>query len=230
MAESLAVIPDYTGGAKMRGRCLTELHLINPTTCEENGDKSPEFNSCHPVRHSPVLPDDTESLKEETKDLNTKTFAPSDFSKSEKSSKPEIDLDDIPVEPLIETQRSEAPVESTDLRPHKRIRMDRATIRWLGILPEDIVRWKETFPSVEVEQQLRKMEVWVSANPAQWKSNWLRFIVRWLSREQDKGGSHGNGNRRTYDEKRSDNIDRFLRFGESPAHKNASGPDVLDLE
>ena len=107
-----------------------------------------------------------------------KDFAPSDFSASEKSSKPE---------PEPDGKSPKAPDNET-LLPHRRIRMDPKTVRWTGILPDDIDRWKETWPAVDVEQQLREMEVWASAHRSQWKQNWLRFIVHWLSKEQDKGG------------------------------------------
>lgn len=110
-----------------------------------------------------------------------KDFAPSDFSKSEKSSKPESEF------PSPEGLSSK--VSTRILAPHQRIQMDRQTVRWKGILPEDIDRWKEAYPAVDVDQQLREMEVWASAHRSKWKSNWLRFIVHWLSKEQDRGGS-----------------------------------------
>lgn len=124
-----------------------------------------------------------------------KDFAPNDFSESEKSSKPEPDTPPHascrPKALFNETEELQTTGtgrEFTDLPPHRRIRMDPKTVRWTGILPDDIERWKETWPAVDVEQQLREMEVWASAHRSQWKSNWLRFIVHWLSKEQDKGG------------------------------------------
>ena len=197
MADSLGVIPNHTGGSEMRGRCDPESHLTNSTIREDGKDQSPELTGCDPrshrcagesqgsviLDHSDCDPRSHKSLrkepsKEETETKDLKTFAPIDFSASEKSSKPE---------PEPDGKSPKAPDNET-LLPHRRIRMDPKTVRWTGILPDDIDRWKETWPAVDVEQQLREMEVWASAHRSQWKQNWLRFIVHWLSKEQDKGG------------------------------------------
>jgi len=49
--------------------------------------------------------------------------------------------------------------------------------------------WSELYPSVDVMQELRNMRGWLIANPSKrkTKSGISRFIVSWLSREQDKG-------------------------------------------
>lgn len=54
--------------------------------------------------------------------------------------------------------------------------------------------WKELYPAVDVEQQLRNMRGWLDSNPKKrkTKSGILRFITSWLAREQDKGGSYRN--------------------------------------
>lgn len=51
--------------------------------------------------------------------------------------------------------------------------------------------WVEAFPAVDVLQELRKMRQWCIANPARRKTRRgiLNFIVTWLSREQDRGGT-----------------------------------------
>lgn len=57
-----------------------------------------------------------------------------------------------------------------------------------GVTEEQIAAWTATFPAVDVRQQLRAMVAWADANPAKRKT--LRgspaFVVRWLTREQDK--------------------------------------------
>ena len=119
--------------------------------------------------------------KEENRVEEEKDFARNDFSKSEKSvSEP----NPSPSSP----EDSTASKMSKDLSPHQRIGLNLKTFHWQGILPEDIDRWKETFPAVDVEQELREMELWAAANPAKRKSNWFRFITNWLSREQERGG------------------------------------------
>lgn len=55
-----------------------------------------------------------------------------------------------------------------------------------------IDEWTETFPGVDVMQQLRTMYSWSKANPTKRKTlrGMPRFIVNWLSREQDKPKPH----------------------------------------
>lgn len=57
---------------------------------------------------------------------------------------------------------------------------------------EKISEWKDAFPAVDVEQQLKHMIVWCNENKAKRKTRRGvgRFIVSWLSREQDKGGRY----------------------------------------
>lgn len=51
-----------------------------------------------------------------------------------------------------------------------------------------IDEWIELYPNVDVMQELRNMKGWCNANPKRRKTKQgiLRFIVGWLSREQDK--------------------------------------------
>jgi len=59
----------------------------------------------------------------------------------------------------------------------------------------EVDAWKELYPAVNIEQQLRNMKGWLNANPAKRKTKKgiNRFINSWLSREQDKGGSKNSG-------------------------------------
>lgn len=52
-----------------------------------------------------------------------------------------------------------------------------------------VMEWKQTYPAVNVFDQLRKMKVWSDANPRKRKTQggMVRFITAWLGREQDKG-------------------------------------------
>jgi len=69
------------------------------------------------------------------------------------------------------------------------IDFDFQTRKFLNITIEDKAGWKDAFPAVDVEQELRKMREWLLANPTKKKSNYRKFITNWLSREQDKGGT-----------------------------------------
>lgn len=57
------------------------------------------------------------------------------------------------------------------------------------ITQQDIDDWQELFPAVNVLQELRKMSAWADANPQRRKTDRgiRKFIVNWLSKEQDKG-------------------------------------------
>lgn len=59
-----------------------------------------------------------------------------------------------------------------------------------------IAEWREAYPAVDIEQELKKMVAWLNANPSRKKTRRgiNRFINIWLSREQDKGGRYKNGN------------------------------------
>jgi hypothetical protein len=63
------------------------------------------------------------------------------------------------------------------------------------VTQKQVEDWEPTFPAVDVLQQLRNMRAWLDANPDRKKTRrgTPAFIVRWLTKEQDKG--KGNGNR-----------------------------------
>lgn len=56
-----------------------------------------------------------------------------------------------------------------------------------------ISMWAETYPAVDVRQELRKMAAWLDSNPTKRKTRRgiERFINSWLSRQQDRGGTYG---------------------------------------
>ncbi len=67
------------------------------------------------------------------------------------------------------------------------------------VTAEMIAEWSQAYPAVDVEQQLREMRAWSVANQANRKTprGVNSFIVRWLSKDQDRGrnGRHQqNGN------------------------------------
>jgi hypothetical protein len=54
-----------------------------------------------------------------------------------------------------------------------------------------VTEWQNGYPAVDVMQELREMRTWSNANPAKRKTRRGvdGFVVRWLGKEQDKGGS-----------------------------------------
>jgi hypothetical protein len=60
------------------------------------------------------------------------------------------------------------------------------------IVQQQVNEWSGLFPAVHVGQQLRNMRAWLLANPTRRKTNRgiERFIVSWLSREQNNPNFH----------------------------------------
>lgn len=58
---------------------------------------------------------------------------------------------------------------------------------------DKITLWRETYPAVDVEQELRRMIAWLDSNPTKRKTRRgiERFVNNWLARTQDSGGSKG---------------------------------------
>jgi len=48
-----------------------------------------------------------------------------------------------------------------------------------------LIIWKNAYPAVSVESELKKAAAWLMANPKNKKSNYSRFLNSWLSRSQD---------------------------------------------
>ena len=72
------------------------------------------------------------------------------------------------------------------------------SMKWQGITVDLVKFWESCYPEVDVIDTLtKKMPAWMDANPQKaHKKNFKRFIVGWLSRQQDrysqfkKGGNH----------------------------------------
>lgn len=65
---------------------------------------------------------------------------------------------------------------------------------FFDVTNEDVARWKELYPAVDVMQELRKMAGWCESNPSKRKTRRgiKAFITSWLGRTQDQGGSQTN--------------------------------------
>lgn len=82
------------------------------------------------------------------------------------------------------------------------------------VTADDLKRWKELYPAVDVEQELRNMAGWLDANPTRRKtrSGIRRFITGWLAKEQNRerpGGRNGIQGTST-----PDRIKRMLERGD----------------
>jgi hypothetical protein len=54
------------------------------------------------------------------------------------------------------------------------------------ISEESKTKWQEAYPAIDIEQEIKKAETWIEANPRNKKSNWNRFLINWFGRAQDK--------------------------------------------
>lgn len=59
-----------------------------------------------------------------------------------------------------------------------------------AVLEDDVQKWAEAFPGVNVVAELKRMKVWLTANPRKRKTRRgiNAFVVSWLTRQQDRGG------------------------------------------
>jgi len=55
-----------------------------------------------------------------------------------------------------------------------------------GITPEDIAYWRNLYPAVDIEQELKSMTAWLDSNRQNRKTDVKRFIGNWLIRRQDR--------------------------------------------
>jgi hypothetical protein len=95
----------------------------------------------------------------------------------------------------------------------------------LAISEDAVSRWMESFPAVDVRQELRNMRSWLEANPTRRKTEggMPAFIVRWLTKEQDRyhAGVAGGGGGRD----RGMSAEDILRMAERMAAKEKTdGP------
>ena len=116
-----------------------------------------------------------ERKKEGKKERNKKTYAQSDKLTS---------IDSTPEdgnEPSV-TSQSEPDEESI-----VEIKLNDGSVH--GVTASKVSTWQVLFPAVDVRQELNKMRAWSDANPSKRKTKRgvERFIVNWLSREQDRG-------------------------------------------
>jgi hypothetical protein len=62
---------------------------------------------------------------------------------------------------------------------------------WQGITDADRQEWRQAYPACDLQAELAKATAWLKANPTKaHKSNWRRFVVSWLTRSQDRGGTN----------------------------------------
>lgn len=111
----------------------------------------------------------------------------------------------IPAAPVA---TSEPPKRRQRSQPQDAVRWD-VESGWQGITDADRKEWAAAFPACVLATELAKATAWLKANPQRaHKSNWRRFLVSWLTRCQDKGGTNREPGRRPEDEGRRQSLER----------------------
>ena len=55
-----------------------------------------------------------------------------------------------------------------------------------GITTEQLSYWREMYPALDVESELKKASAWLDGNRKNRKVDLMRFIVNWLNKAQDR--------------------------------------------
>lgn len=63
------------------------------------------------------------------------------------------------------------------------------------IFTEDVSHYKEQFPAVDVEQEIRNAIAWTEANPKNRKKQGKRFLTNWLLRRQERARAYSERNK-----------------------------------
>jgi hypothetical protein len=114
--------------------------------------------------------------------------------------------------PAAQVPTSKPPPASS---PAPKISWDE-TSGFTGISAKDRDEWARAYPAAELEREFAKAHAWLRANPKKaGKRNWRLFVVRWLARCQDNGGTNREIGRRP---------------DEKPAAKGWSGADAEAFE
>lgn len=120
------------------------------------------------------------------------------------------------ISPSGEINQPAAPVVATSDPPKRRKRSQHHNAvswsdsdGWQGISESDRKTWAEAYPACVVDIELVRASEWLKANPARAKkSNWRRFLVSWLTRSQDRGGTNRSAGKTPEDLARRQALDR----------------------
>jgi uncharacterized protein YdaU (DUF1376 family) len=123
---------------------------------------------------------------------------------------------DAGISPDGEIIQPAAPVVATSDPPRRRKRSQHRNAvcwsdadGWQGISDDDRKTWAQAYPACVLEIELVRASEWLKANPTRAKkSNWRRFVVSWLTRSQDRGGTNRSAGKTPEDMVRKAMLDR----------------------
>jgi len=69
---------------------------------------------------------------------------------------------------------------------NKKIIFDFGSMKFTNISDSLKEKFKAAYPALEINQEIEKAGAWLLANPANKKKNYLRYLINWFSRAQDR--------------------------------------------
>lgn len=152
-----------------------------------------EHQRCHPDERSEGLPpppegDATSVFPERNTEPGNPAREPGNFPAT-------CALYPSVLTPSVLTPSSSCPPSGTQKRSRSVATSDpiewTAEAGWSGISDDHRQRWATAYPAADLPVELAKADEWLRANPTKAKrSRWGRFLTTWLSRCQDRGGTH----------------------------------------
>jgi uncharacterized protein YdaU (DUF1376 family) len=117
---------------------------------------------------------------------------------------------------IAEDIQPAAPVVATSDSPKRRKRSQpkdaigwSCELGWQGITAADLTTWATAYPACTLDIELVRATEWLKANPTKArKSNWRRFLVSWLTRSQDRGGTIRSAGKTPEDAARKERAER----------------------
>jgi len=114
-----------------------------------------------------------------------------------------------PAAPVVAT--SDPPKRRKRSQPHNAVSWSDSD-GWHGISDSDRKTSAEAYPACVVDIELVRASEWLKANPTRAKkSNWRRFLVSWLTRSQDRGGTNRSAGKTPEDVAKRAALDRKAR-------------------
>jgi uncharacterized protein YdaU (DUF1376 family) len=114
-----------------------------------------------------------------------------------------------PAAPVVAT--SDPPKRRKRSQPHNAVKWSEPD-GWQGITDDDRKTWAEAYPACVLDIELVRASEWLKSNPTRAKkSNWRRFLVSWLTRSQDRGGTNRSAGKTPEDMAKRQMLERKAR-------------------
>ena len=77
------------------------------------------------------------------------------------------------------------PPQDATKAPTARIAYNRQAGVFAGILPKDHERWRDTYPAIDPQAEIKKAELWLTANPRRAPVAAYRFLTAWMGKAHE---------------------------------------------